>query len=89
MLSKVFLFFPSFFPLSSTIISKAETSGTLTKSLKNTSIFIPSLFNSKTWFFKKLESYLSSSVSGKGMHNWGENSKGGKGSIFLNSSAAS
>ena len=34
------LFFPGFFPLSSTIISKADTSGTLIKSLKNTSILL-------------------------------------------------
>ena len=38
--NKAFLFFPGFFSLSSTIISKVDTSGNLIKSLKNISILL-------------------------------------------------
>ena len=89
LLSKDILFFPAFLLLSSTIINKAEISGILTKSLKNISIETPLSFYSFTWLFRKVEPFISSSESGKGIHIFETNSKGGNGCILFNSSAAS
>ena len=86
--NKAILFFPAFLLVSSTIISKPLTSGIFIKSLKNTSTSVFSLI-CLTFSLKKVGSFNSSSLSGKGMHLSWVNSRGGRGVKFLRYSAAS
>ena len=67
LLSNAILFFPAFLFVSSTIINSPETSGIFIKSLKNTSTSVFSLI-CLTCSLKKVGSFNSSSLSGKGMH---------------------
>ena len=82
------LFLPGLLVLSSTIINNAETSGIFIKSLKNTSTFVVSL-SIRTFSLKYEESLISSFLSGNETQISFFNSKGGKGFVFLKSSAAS